>query len=102
MKQTKVLLAFTMFILVMIGCSKPDDEYMTGSVTDQTAADLVKYPGDTKGAIIPANKVPEISEFCENKTYDFIAGQTKDVGDIMIANTNDSLFITTSVRLKNK
>ncbi len=97
MKQTKVLLASTMFILVMIGCSKPDDEYMTGSVTDQTASDLVKYPGDTKGAIIPANKVPDISEFCEHKTYDFIAGQTKDVGDIMIANTNDSLFITMNV-----
>lgn len=97
MKQTRILLAFTMFIMVMIGCSKPDDEYMTGSVNDQSAADLFKNPGDIKAALISATKVPDIDEFCEYKIYDFIAGQTKDVGDIMVANTNDSLFITMNV-----
>jgi hypothetical protein len=81
----------------LTGCSKPDNDELLSSDPDNVGTDPAKVEYDAKAAILPATKVPGLTEFCEYKNYNFIAGQHTDAGDIVVGNTKDSLFITMSV-----
>jgi len=94
MKNGKWFISIFMVLTVFAGCSKPDnDELLSSKAVDPAAIDQAVYYSSAKGAEIPATKFPVMNEFCGFEEYNFIAGQTKNAGYVLVGNTKDSLFI---------
>lgn len=84
-------------LAVIAGCSKPNSDEQLSSGTGSSTGDPTVNTPTARAAILPDTKVPALTKFCEYKTYNFYAGQTIDVGDIIVGNTSDSLFIKLTV-----
>lgn len=90
----KFLFVTLMVLMALTSCSKPENDEEYNSLINPTAT--FKNDGgssDSKG-MITGTKFPLPIEFCDTVLYDLFAGQTNDVGDIVIGNTSDSLFIS--------
>lgn len=96
MKRLRFFIASIIFVSVFVGCSKPDDNAMSGTNNDSPIVVGKDEPG-AKAALLPSSRVPGLNEFCAYNTYNFMAGQSKDAGDIIAGNTKDSLFIEMNV-----
>lgn len=92
MKTGKWLFLFTIGLAVLGSCSKPEDDELLGTNNNDELI-VSKDNSGSKSGVLPSTRFPGISEFCEYKEYNFWAGQTLDAGDVLVGNTNDSLFI---------
>lgn len=97
MKTRRWLIIITVLVTALAGCSKPDNDGVLSSLTGDTDVLTGKDDSGSKGAMLPSSKVPGLNEFCAYNSYNFMAGQHTDAGDVMIGNTKDSLFITVNV-----
>ncbi len=93
MQIKKWLFTIVVVLTALSGCSKPesfDDEFISGELT---AVKFNTYSIDAKSALLTAEQFPSAEELCNSMEYDLFAGQTTDIGDVLVGNDNDSLYI---------
>ena len=92
MKIKNLYLVSIMLLAMIAGCSKPDDDselLMKNSNTIDAMAMEAKdislsFDSDVKG----------IEDTCNSKTYALIAGQTINVGTVVVSNDDEFLYVT--------
>ena len=89
MRKLKWIFGVLFILAAMIGCEKTDSLVESIDVPDGTLKSL---------QVADYNVIDELPLVCNYEEYELIGGQTIDVGDVLIANTEDFLYITIHVK----
>lgn len=93
MKMKKWIFGILMVMVAFSSCTKPEgfEEELVSNANDILLASAV----DLKGyiATVPA-VVKGIDDVCNSKTFALIGGQTIDVGNVVVSNDDEYLYVT--------
>lgn len=92
MKVKNWYLVSVMFLAILAGCSKPDDDSLllmengdhVGTVAPDAKDSFFGYYADAKG----------IADTCKSRTFPLIAGQHTNVGTVVVSNDAGFLYVT--------